>query len=105
MNFPFFNFAPSFPFLSNLSEGYSATISTAAVAGGCIGGVLLAFAISYYLYKAKTEKPKAPTIHMCNENESGDFIPFTADTMADIPPPVKADKKCDFTIIHPIAQE
>ena len=66
---------------------------------------MLAFAISYYLYKAKTEKPKAPTIHMYSENESGDFIPFTADTMADIPPPVEADKKCDFTIIYPIAQE
>jgi poly(3-hydroxyalkanoate) synthetase len=86
-----------------LSE-YATTISTAAVAGGCIGGVLLAAAISYYLYKAKAEKAKAPTIHMYSENESGDFIPFTADTAADVPQ-ADQDQKCDFTIIYPIAQE
>jgi hypothetical protein len=86
-----------------LSE-YTTTISTAAVAGGCIGGVLLAAAISYYLYKAKAQKEKAPTIHMHSENESGDFIPFTAATMTDIPQAAD-DKKPDFTIIYPIAQE
>jgi hypothetical protein len=86
-----------------LSE-YATTISTAAVAGGCIGGVLLAAAISYYLFKAKAEKAKAPAIHMHNENESGDFIPFTAATMTDIPLTAD-DKKSDFTIIYPIAQE
>jgi hypothetical protein len=83
------------------SEEYTSTISSAAVAGGCIGGVLIAFAVSFYLYKRNIEKRKPPTIHMHNENDGGDFIPFTADTMAAVNHQAEENEKVDFATIYP----
>ena len=82
------------------SGDYTSTISSAAVAGGCIGGVIIAMAVSFYLYKKKADKPKSPAIHMHDEKEGGDFIPFTVDTMV-ATPQAEQDKKCDFTAIYP----
>jgi hypothetical protein len=67
-------------------DEYTTTgVSTAAITGGCIGGILIALAVSLYLYK----------------KDSGDFIPFTADTMAAETRQAEEDKKVDFTTIYP----
>ena len=121
----FFHSYHSFP--PHLSEEYT-TISGPAIAGGCIGGVLIALAVSFYLYKAKNDKTKPPTIHMHSEKDGGDFIPYMADTMNEKPKSpttqmynendggdfipymaetfpescqAKEDQKCEFTIIYP----
>jgi hypothetical protein len=62
---------------------------------------LIALAVSFYLYKKKIDKTKPPTIYMHNENDGGDFIPFTADTMAAATHQAEEDKKVDFTTIYP----
>jgi hypothetical protein len=62
---------------------------------------LIALAVSLYLYKKKIDKPKSPTIYMYSEKDSGDFIPFTADTMAAETRQAEEDKKVDFTTIYP----
>jgi hypothetical protein len=83
-----------------VDEYTTTSVSTAAITGGCIGGVLIALAASLYLYRRNIEKPKSPTIYMYSEKESGDFIPFTADTMAETRQ-AEEDKKVDFATIYP----